>query len=439
MTERMVDGGTSGERSGHDSRPGDDEQQGTTPVPAPRPAAAAAAPAARAAPGASPGGAAGAGHGCPVRGVGLAVHRRTSRRTAACAVHRLGGARDPGGGRRRPHRVDPHLAEGLWFHQVAYGLPGLREGKIWTLLTGWFFYLTPGQYLSGLIMFALVVGACEMRLDSRAVAIAAVAGEIGGILLASLLVWALSATSWPWAVALTQVRDVGFTTGALTVLAVTTAALRSPWRLRVRAALWFYVTVALFFEGTLSDVAHAIAVGIGFLVGQRLFGVEPGFGPRTRRETRMLAFGGLLAIGLTELVVLLFPRAGPVRLGGRSGRADGGRRHRPGDHRRGGQRAAAGQEVGVVAHRRVRPAERRHRRTCPRPHLLRSAARRCAHRARWRVALDRRDRPARVQPGGVPGPAAPPHQGRGRGDGGRQHGPVPRPAHGCRRLDDVRG
>ena len=58
-------------------------------------------------------------------------------------------------------------------------------------------------------------------------------------------------------------RDVGFTTGALTVLAVTTAALRSPWRLRVRAALWFYVTVAFLFEGTLSDVAHAIAVGVG--------------------------------------------------------------------------------------------------------------------------------------------------------------------------------
>jgi phosphatidylglycerol lysyltransferase len=199
----------------------------------------------------------------------------------------------------------------VWFQQVAYGLPGLREGKIWTLLTGWFFYLTPGQYLSGLIMFAVIVGACEMRLGTRAVAIAAVAGEIGGILLASLLVWALSATSWPWAVALTQVRDVGFTTGALTVLAVTTAALRSPWRLRVRAVLWFYVTVAFLFEGTLSDVAHAIAVVIGVLVGQRLFGVEPGFGPRTRRETRMLAFGGLIALGLTELVVLLFPGRGP--------------------------------------------------------------------------------------------------------------------------------
>ena len=36
-----------------------------------------------------------------------------------------------------------------WFAEVAYGTPALREGKIWTLLTGWWFYLTPGQYLSG--------------------------------------------------------------------------------------------------------------------------------------------------------------------------------------------------------------------------------------------------------------------------------------------------
>ena len=98
-----------------------------------------------------------------------------------------------------------------WFTEVAYGVPALREGKLWTLLTGWFFYLTPGQYLTGLVMFAVVVGACEIRLGTRAVAIAAVAGEIGGILLASLLIWALAATSWQWADGLAQVRDVGFT------------------------------------------------------------------------------------------------------------------------------------------------------------------------------------------------------------------------------------
>ncbi len=198
-----------------------------------------------------------------------------------------------------------------WFPEVAYGIPALHEGKLWTPLTGWLFYLTPGQYVSGLIMFALIVGACEMRLGTRGVAITAMVGQIGGVVLASLLVWALSATSWAWAIGLTQARDVGFTTGTLTVLAVTTAALRSPWRLRVRAALSFYLVVAFLFEGTFADVAHPIAVGIGFLVGQRLFGVERGLQARTRREARTLAFGGLIAIGLTELVVLLFPGSGP--------------------------------------------------------------------------------------------------------------------------------
>ncbi|MCE3552948.1 DUF2156 domain-containing protein [Pseudonocardia sp. RS11V-5] len=198
-----------------------------------------------------------------------------------------------------------------WFPQVAYGVPALQEGRVWTLFTGWFFAITPGQYVSGLLLFAIVVGACEIRMGTRVVAVAALAGEIGGVLVASLLIWALAHTSWPWAVHLVTVRDAGFTTGALTVLAVTTAALRSPWRLRIRALLGFSVLVAFLFEGTLSDVAHLVAVTTGFVVGQRLFGVEPGFGPQTRRETRLLAFAGLVAIALTELVVLLFPGRGP--------------------------------------------------------------------------------------------------------------------------------
>ena len=198
-----------------------------------------------------------------------------------------------------------------WFPAVAYGVPAVREGRVWTLLTGPFFAITPGQFVSGVLLFAIIVGACEIRMGTRVTAVTAIAGQVGGVLVASLLVWALSNTPWTWAVDLATVRDAGFTTGTVTVLAVTTAALRSPWRLRVRAALAFYVAVAVLFEGTLSDVAHLVAVAVGFVVGQRLFGVEPGFGPRTRRETRMLAFAGLLAIGLTELVVLLFPGRGP--------------------------------------------------------------------------------------------------------------------------------
>ncbi|MCW0215091.1 MAG: DUF2156 domain-containing protein [Pseudonocardia sp.] len=198
-----------------------------------------------------------------------------------------------------------------WFHQVAYGVPALREGRIWTFVAGWFFSISPGQLLSGVLLFAVLVGACEIRLGTRRTAIVWAAGQLGGVLVGSLLVWALAATPWVWAQAVAETRDVGATTGTLAVVAVASATLRSPWRLRVRAVLFFYVTVAFLFEGTLSDVAHIVAVAVGFVVGQRLLGVEPGYGPRTRRETRMIAFGGLLLIGLTELVVLVFPGRGP--------------------------------------------------------------------------------------------------------------------------------
>ncbi len=198
-----------------------------------------------------------------------------------------------------------------WFPSVAYGLPALREGRVWTLVTGWFFALTPGQYIVGLLLFAVLVGSCELRLGTRRTAVTCLAGEVGGILAASLLLWALSATGWPWAQHLAETRDVGLTTGMLTVVAVTSAMLRSPWRLRVRAVLWFYVAVAFLFEGTLSDVAHLLAVVVGTVVGQQRYGVEAGYGPRTRRETRLLAFATLLAIAITEVVVLLFPGTGP--------------------------------------------------------------------------------------------------------------------------------
>ncbi|CCH30954.1 bifunctional lysylphosphatidylglycerol flippase/synthetase MprF [Saccharothrix espanaensis] len=198
-----------------------------------------------------------------------------------------------------------------WFHEVAYGVPALREGKVWTFVVGWFFTLNPVQFVGGVLLFAVLVGACELRLGTKRAALVAVIGQFAGITGASLLVWALSTTSWTWAQHVAQARDVGFTTGALAVVAVTSATLRSPWRLRVRAALWFYATVAFLFEGTLTDVSHGLAVFVGMVVGQRLWGVEPGYAPRTRRETRILAFGGMLALVFVELVVLLFPGHGP--------------------------------------------------------------------------------------------------------------------------------
>jgi len=108
-----------------------------------------------------------------------------------------------------------------WFPQVAFGVPALREGKLWTFVSSWFFAITPGQYITGTVLFLLLVGACEIRLGTRRTAVACVLGQFGGILLASLIVLGLSYTPWVWAQELAGARDVGFTTGMLTVVAVT--------------------------------------------------------------------------------------------------------------------------------------------------------------------------------------------------------------------------
>lgn len=203
------------------------------------------------------------------------------------------------------------VTEQGWYPDVAYGVPALRDGQLWTFVTGWFFASHPLRLLGGLLLFALLVGSCELRLGSRRTALTAAVGQLGGLLVACGLTWLLAGTGWPWAHDLSTAREVGFSAGALAVVAVTSATLRSPWRLRVRAALWLFVTVAFLFEGSLNDVAGAVAAGFGLLLGQRYLGVEPGFGPRTRRETRLLAFGGLMAVLATEVVVLLWPGEGP--------------------------------------------------------------------------------------------------------------------------------
>jgi phosphatidylglycerol lysyltransferase len=198
-----------------------------------------------------------------------------------------------------------------WYPGVAYGVPALRDGQPWTFVVGWFFAQHPARLVAGLAVFAVLVGACELRLGTRRTALTCVLGQLGGVLVACALSWLLAATPWRWAQDLAGARDVGFAAGMLAVVAVTSATLRSPWRLRVRAALALGVTVALLFQGSLNDVAGAVAAVAGLLLGQRYLGVEPGFGPRTRRETRLLAFGGLIALLATEVVVLLWPGEGP--------------------------------------------------------------------------------------------------------------------------------
>lgn len=205
------------------------------------------------------------------------------------------------------------VTEFSWYSDIAYGVPALQEGKWWTPISGWFFGLTPAQYIAITIVFAVVVGYCEWRLGTVRTALVCVCGQIIGILGGSLLIWALSHTQMDWAVRLAEQRDVGFTTAMIAAVAAASATLRSPWRLRVRAVLIGYLAISFLFEGKVADVQHLIAAAVFLPFGERYFSTdERGFLPRTRREVRLLAVVWLWVLAIVQVAVYFFPSEGPL-------------------------------------------------------------------------------------------------------------------------------
>lgn len=202
------------------------------------------------------------------------------------------------------HRLDARS----WYADIAYGWLPLEEGKWWTPVSGWFFGLTPLQYLMMAVFFAAAVGWTETRLGTARTALVCLTGQLIGVLGAAVTVGLLAHTHLAWADRLAEVRDVGFTTAAIAALAAVSASLRSPWRLRLRAALVAYVAITFLFESTFADLMHLIAMLAWLPLGEKFFSrTEHGFWPRTRREVRMLAFVGLLVIAAVSVTVYFFP------------------------------------------------------------------------------------------------------------------------------------
>src|SRR3954465_12264936 len=206
------------------------------------------------------------------------------------------------------------VSERTWFPDVAYGLPSLIAGAWWTPATGSLFALSPVFYIPVLASFVLFVGFAEWRLGTRRAALICIVGQLVGVLAASATLLPLRHSGWDWAETLALARDVGFSAGALACITVATAAMRSPWRLRVRAVLVLYVTVSFVFVGTLADLEHLWAVAISLplgrlLVGDHAVGGQGGFSI-SRREWRLLAATGLALSGVAGVVLLVDPALG---------------------------------------------------------------------------------------------------------------------------------
>jgi lysylphosphatidylglycerol synthetase-like protein (DUF2156 family) len=201
-----------------------------------------------------------------------------------------------------------------WYDGVAYGLPAFEAGRLWTVATGAFFAMTPLYYLPVAGGFALMVGLAEWRLGTGRTIAVTLSGQAAGVLGAALILLVLRATGWDWAERLAAQTDLGFSAGALVAVVVLAAAVRAPWRLRLRAALLVYVAVSILYVGTLADLEHAVAVAVAMPLSGRLAGPHRSTvaGHPNRREWRLLAVIGLVFVAVVQVVVHLAPADGPL-------------------------------------------------------------------------------------------------------------------------------
>ncbi|WP_207926429.1 bifunctional lysylphosphatidylglycerol flippase/synthetase MprF [Actinocrispum wychmicini] len=202
---------------------------------------------------------------------------------------------------------------------VAYGAPSFDAGRWWTMLTGPFFAVIPWYYLPMVGSFALCVGFAEWQMGTRRAMAVTIGGQIVSVLVATEFLALCRDSGWLWAERLAGSLDVGFSGGALAAVAVASATLRPPWRLRLRAGLWVYAGVAIVYVGTLADLVHFFALLLAIPVGGWLVGAR-----RARetarpnvREWRLLTVAGLLLLTIAEVVMYFVPVAGPF------GSADG--------------------------------------------------------------------------------------------------------------------
>ncbi|MDD7937095.1 DUF2156 domain-containing protein [Actinomycetospora lutea] len=208
------------------------------------------------------------------------------------------------------------LADRTWASAVATGVPALAEGHWWTPVSGALVGVHPVGAVLGLLLAVGGLGWAEGRLGSGRTAVVLVVAQLGAVLVAIGILVALAATGWAWAVTLTGVLTGGLSTGVLAVLAVASATLVAPWRLRLRLVLVGVALVGLLFLGHLADAAHTLALAVALPLGRRVAG--PDLAPATpggrpgRREWRLVAAAGLVVIAVIRVLTLVVPVAGPL-------------------------------------------------------------------------------------------------------------------------------
>ncbi len=162
------------------------------------------------------------------------------------------------------------------------------DGRVWTLVTGAFFAVTPLCYVAVIGSFAVLTGLAERRLGTRRAILACLYGHLVGILGAALLI-AIGLGGHRWS----HTLDVGFSAGAMAAAAIATATLSRHQRLLARAALLTYCVAAIALLGQLSDLEHLVAVLAGLPAGRFFLRRDPNSNNDATRAHDLLAkYGG---------------------------------------------------------------------------------------------------------------------------------------------------
>ena len=203
-------------------------------------------------------------------------------------------------------------ADKPWYDRVATGLPAFADGRWWTIATSPFFVDHPVVYLTLLPLVVGGIGWAEWRFGWLRTAAIVVSGHIVGVLGAAGILLLVSQSGWHWAVDLTRAYDVGPSCGALAALVFAIATLPAPWRLRARIAVVLWTGISVLYLGQLHDLEHAVAMVAALVASGWLPAFRHPAGRPSEREWRLIAFSGLIAIGVIQVLDLIVPYNGPL-------------------------------------------------------------------------------------------------------------------------------
>ncbi|CAN5688651.1 hypothetical protein BH10ACT3_BH10ACT3_02040 [soil metagenome] len=198
------------------------------------------------------------------------------------------------------------------FDRVAYGLPALEDGRVWTFFTGMFFAPQLVLYVPIVLMIVVVASAYERRIGHLQTLVVAIGGQFLAGLITALLLWPFADSGWTWAAQLATKLDLGISAGGFALLGALTAVMTPVWRVRFRVGFLAYLIAMLLRSGLLWDVEHLLAFIMGLAVGPLLAGSRPKW--RTfhfdRRAQRGLVALIVAVTALTALIEAVFPGNG---------------------------------------------------------------------------------------------------------------------------------